>query len=103
MFEIFDKLMKDRGLSRYRVAKDTGIAQSTLSEWKTGKTTPKLDKIEVLANYFGVTVDYLLGNEEKEKAPAPMTEREQLVDDIIKFVETLSDEDLKSFHRLIVK
>lgn len=86
MFEIFDKLRLDRGLSMYKVAKDTGIAQSTLSEWKTGKTNPKIDKIEVLANYFGVTVDYLLGNEEKEKAPEPKTEQERLDEKVLELL-----------------
>lgn len=70
MYEIFEKLMKDRGVTPYRVHKETGVAQSTLSDWKNGKCRPKIDKIRAIADYFGVTVDYLLGNEPKEKTPA---------------------------------
>lgn len=70
MYEIFEKLMKDRGVTPYRVHKETGVAQSTLSDWKNGKCRPKIDKIRAIADYFGVSVDYLLGNEPKEKTPA---------------------------------
>ena len=70
MYEIFEKLMKERGVTPYRVHKETGVAQSTLSDWKNGKCRPKIDKIRAIADYFGVSVDYLLGNEPKEKTPA---------------------------------
>lgn len=61
MYEIFLKLMKKKGVTPYRVHKDTGIAQSTLSDWKNGKSTPSTDKMSLLADYFDVSVDYLLG------------------------------------------
>ena len=70
MYEIFDELIKQKGLSAYKVAKDTGISQTTLSDWKRGRSIPKTDKLQKIADYFGVSVDYLLGNEQKEKAPS---------------------------------
>lgn len=59
MYEIFASLMKERGITAYRVAKDTGVSQSTLSAWKLGQAVPKIDKMVAIANYFGVTVEYL--------------------------------------------
>lgn len=44
----------------YQVSKDTGVSTSTLSNWKVGNYTPKLDKIKVIADYFGVSIDYFL-------------------------------------------
>nr|WP_207742004.1 helix-turn-helix transcriptional regulator [[Clostridium] symbiosum] len=44
----------------YQVSKDTGIAQSVLSDWKTGRSKPKADKLKILADYFGVPIDYFL-------------------------------------------
>ena len=67
MYEIFDELIKQNGLSAYKVAKDTGISQTTLSDWKRGRSIPKTDKLQKIADYLGVTLDYLLGNEQKEK------------------------------------
>lgn len=59
-YSIFVKLLQERGITAYKVAKDTGISQTTLSDWKTGRATPKANKLLLLAEYFGVTVDYFL-------------------------------------------
>lgn len=61
MYENYEKILKERGLTNYKVSKDTGIAQSVLSTWKTKGTTPKADKLQILAEYLGVSIDYLLG------------------------------------------
>ena len=58
MYKYYEQLLQKRGLTNYRVSKDTGIAQSVLSSWKTGVSTPKTDKMKILADYFGVPVTY---------------------------------------------
>lgn len=60
MYEKFEKLLKEKQLSAYRVSKETHISQSTLSDWKTGRSTPKTEKLKLLANYFGVSIEYFL-------------------------------------------
>ncbi len=60
MYEKFAELLFKTNKSSYRVAKDTGIAQSVLSDWKTGRCKPKADKLKKLADYFGVEVTYFL-------------------------------------------
>lgn len=70
MYEIFAKLLKEKGVTPYQVSKATGVAQSSLSDWKNGRSKPKYEKMLAIADYFGVSVDYLLGNEPKEKTPA---------------------------------
>ena len=69
MYEIFAKLMKAKGCTAYQVAKETGIAQSTLSDWKNGKSVPKAEKIQKNADYFGVSAEYLMTGQEKEDGP----------------------------------
>lgn len=58
MYEIFVQLLQRDGITSYKVAKETGISQATLSDWKAGRTKPKADKLKKLANYFHVTIDY---------------------------------------------
>ena len=65
MYEIYERLREARGLSDYAVAAQTGIARSILSEWKAGRHTPGLKNLLILANFFGVTIDYLIGNNQK--------------------------------------
>lgn len=71
MYEIFEKLLKKYGITTYQVAKATGISTASFTGWKQGKWNFKQDKLQKIADYFGVTVDYLMtGKEEiKEKAP----------------------------------
>lgn len=80
MYEIFEQLLSKYGVTAYRVAKETGITTATLTNWKQGKYTPKQDKLQKIADYFGVSLDYLMtGNTTepvKEKAPE-LTSRDE--------------------------
>lgn len=58
MYEKFEVLLKQNDKSAFRVAKDTGISTATLSSWKRGDYTPKMDKIKIIADYFGVPLSY---------------------------------------------
>lgn len=60
MYEKFADLLDKSNKTAYRVSKDTGIAQSVLSDWKTGRSKPKMDKLKILADYFGVSIEYFL-------------------------------------------
>lgn len=63
-YERFSKLLEERGLTAYRVAKDTGILTATLSAWKAGQYAPKINKLQAIAGYFGVDVGYFLDDSE---------------------------------------
>ena len=92
MYEIFAKLLKEKGVTPYQVHKATGVAQSSLSDWKNGKSKPKYEKMAAIADYFGVSVDYLLGREEK-KAPVQMDEGDELDRQIMDLFKQLTPED----------
>lgn len=66
MYEIFEQLLQSFSVTAYKVAKETGVTQSTLSDWKRGRSTPKSETMKKLADYFGVSVDYLMTGEEKK-------------------------------------
>lgn len=73
MYERYVELRNRKGVSDYRVAKDTGIPKSTFSDWKSGRSKPKIAKLKILAGYFDVAVDELIsatdetGSEEGRK------------------------------------
>lgn len=91
MYEIFVKLLEKYGVTAYKVSKATGIAGSTFTDWKTGRSTPKQDKLQKIADYFGVTVDYLMtGKDEPKEMASELTARDER--DISRRLEkTLSD------------
>lgn len=82
-YDRFKELCDKRGISCNRAALEMGLSNATPTAWKKRGLTPKADTLAVIANYFGVTTDYLLG-EETEKAPTESGER-SVSDDDIKF------------------
>jgi len=63
-YEIFENLLKRHQTTVYRVAKATGISATTFTDWKNGRSVPKADKLCRVADYFGVSLEYMLGLEE---------------------------------------
>lgn len=56
----FALLLEQRHVRASDVSKATGIATATLTDWKKGRYTPKVDKLMILADYFGVPIKYFL-------------------------------------------
>ena len=61
MYEILEILLNEKSITAYQLSKDTGISTATLSNWKKGKYKPKDDKLQIIADYFEVTLEYLKG------------------------------------------
>lgn len=60
MYEKYIELRDKKGVTDYRVAIDTGIPKSTFTDWKTGRSNPKVEKLKILADYFGVSIEYFI-------------------------------------------
>ena len=60
LYDRIQKLCEERKISIARLESDCGFSNSTIKKWKA-TSTPGVDKIKAIAQYFGVTVDYLLG------------------------------------------
>lgn len=106
MYEIFMKLLEKHGVTAYRISKATGIASSTFTDWKNGRSTPKQDKLQKIADYFGVSIEYLMtGKEESESVESEIVAREKRFRD---YAQQLMDmditpEDLKDIIELAKK
>lgn len=59
MYEIFDELCQKKGVKPGTVARETGLSKAMLSDWKAGRYSPKADKLQILADYFGVSLEYM--------------------------------------------
>lgn len=84
-YRIFADLLTQNKVTPYRVYKETGVPQSSLSEWKRGNSMPKIDKIQKLADYFGVTVDYLLtgGDAAQKNKPSEPSESLSIKEELL--------------------
>ena len=68
-FEQYTKLCKERGMSANGVAKEIGLPSSSVTYWKRG-SLPQQRTLERVAEYFGVSADYLLGYTDEKEKPA---------------------------------
>lgn len=59
-FKKLDALAKSRNVTFYKLSEELEIPRSTFSDWKSGKSMPKTDKLIRIAEYFGVDVGYFI-------------------------------------------
>lgn len=62
------KARENTGFTQREVAKETHIAQSTLANYETGRTQPDIEKLGALADFYGVSTDWLIGTTGKQKS-----------------------------------
>jgi len=75
MYEIIDALLEERGISGAQMSADLGMSRSFMTELRKGRAKSiKLETAQKIAEYFGVSLDYLTG-EETEKTPDDEVER----------------------------
>ena len=96
LYESIKSLCDEKGVKGGKMCVDLGISKSTMTDLKSGRRTGiSLETAQKIADYFGVTVDRVLGSDQKEKSPAPdgvglSKERIQML------LEQMSSEDLSS-------
>lgn len=101
-WERFTLLCAEKGTKPNPVAKELGFASSTVTAWKKGSTISS-DKLQIIADYFGVSTDYLLGKTEKRQAPEGLTAKDMETLEKIKFLQEHSPEDYELVKNLIEK
>lgn len=65
-FDKLDTLVRSKGINFAELARETGLYSHLFYEWKKGKSCPKADKIKVIADYFGVTIEYFFKDSDEE-------------------------------------
>lgn len=56
-YDVFEKLCKEKGVNATNVSNATGVPRSTFTDWKKGRSKPKTDKLQLIADYFGVPLE----------------------------------------------
>ena len=95
-------LCKERGISVSKMIKDLSLAHGNVTNWNKG-TVPKGETLDKIADYFGVSTDYLLGKTEKRQAPEGLTAKDMETLEKIKFLQEHSPEDYELVKNLIEK
>ena len=75
-YQRFSEILSERGITVYRIAKDTGISASTFTDWKNGRSVPKADKMRRIAEYFDISLDELLGDDMSNASLSPLRQKQ---------------------------
>lgn len=98
------ELRNKEGISQSALGKALNMSQQGIAKWETGSTSPNPEMLRKIADYFNVSVDYLLGNTDIKKAPS---DKPEVTDDDIQFalfggkVDDETYEDVKRFAAFI--
>lgn len=84
------ELRRERELTQEDLAKELGISAQAVSKWENGGA-PDIEMLPALADFFGVSIDYLYGRAERKNADLPLTERE-IFEKIVDLQMRMSDE-----------
>ena len=114
MYNIFKKLCDNNNLKPCKLANKLGIHPSTISGWKLGQYKPKTDKLKKIADYFNVSLEYLLGESETpakdgywlDKETADMAQKIFENKDLRLLFDSAVDskpEDLKLVHDMLLR
>lgn len=96
------ELCEKKGVSGYRLCKDTGIQPSILTDLKMGRQKSlSAVNAEKIANYFGVSVGYLLGNEEKKPSEISLEGLSPAHAEAVKRVMQMSEAELQKLELLL--
>lgn len=102
LYDRIQSLCKSKGVSGSRMCLDLGLSKSTLSDLKNGRTKGiSVATAQKIAGYFGITVDELYGEEQKEKPTVQddgLTENQR---ELIEFVKHVPDESAAMILKVI--
>ena len=94
------ELRKEKKLTQEELAGEIGVTEKTISRWENEEVQIKPDKTQELADYFGVSVGYLLGYSYNKRETKSVEKLESVFVEFLVNINTISDidlEDLKAF------
>lgn len=60
MYSKYVAVRDEKGVTDYMVSQATGVTKSTFTDWKNGRSEPKIGKLKKIADFFGKPIEYFL-------------------------------------------
>lgn len=102
-YDRFIELCNKKGVSPSKAGLSIGISKTSVTRWKTSGIVPKLDTLNKLAEYFGVTTDYLLTGTDNKKSPADAEDKDADLEQVIlaRSTKPIPDDEMRRIKKLI--
>ena len=101
-YDKFEKILDIKGIKAAAVAKGTGLTPSVFSDWKSGKSRPKLDKIQKIARFLNVPIEYF--SDDYENPYTPPSDEEVAKIALLGGLDSISDagwEEIKAYAQFV--
>ena len=92
------RYMNENNKSRKEVSAALGVSYYTFSDWVNGKKYPRMDKVERLANYFGILKSDLIEDKQKQSTESELSIRKKA---FIQKVEGMSDDQIARLEQIL--
>lgn len=92
------RYMKENDKSRREVCEALGVSYYTFSDWVNGKKYPRMDKVEMLANYFGILKSDLIEDKQKQPAQGELSARKRA---FMMKVEKMSEAQIEKLEQIL--
>lgn len=90
--DTFRELRMEKKLSQEAIAKELDVSQSLINNWETNRSTPAPEMLEYIADYFAISVDYLIGRTNDRRFYAPDYKNKKIVNLLYDKVKDLSED-----------
>ena len=92
------RYMQENGKSRREVSEALGVSYYTFSDWVNGKKYPRMDKVEKLAEYFGILKSDLIESKQKQPTQGELSYKKR---EFIKRVEGMSEAQIERLEQIL--
>lgn len=100
--DVFRQLRIEIGKSQESIAKELDVSQSLINNWETGRSTPAPEMLQYIADYFDLSIDYLVGRTNDKRWYPPQKQEMKVINEIVEELSNLSLND-QHFILTIVK
>ena len=96
LYERLSDLCQEKGIKGGRMCTDLGFSKSLMTDLKSGrKKGVNAETAQKIASYFGVSVGYLLGEEEKEEKPVQEDELSENIKKLVDFAKSVPEDKVE--------
>lgn len=100
------ELIAQKGITKNKLLTDLGLGKNSFINWETRGTVPSGETLSRIADYFDVSVDYLLGNTDEKKKPTalggePLQTEDPLLKEALAMLDQLSPEKREQAYRFL--
>ena len=92
------RYMKENDKSRREVCEALGVSYYTFSDWVNGKKYPRMDKVEKLANYFGILKSDLIEDKRRQPTEGELSNKKR---EFMQKVEQMSDDQIDRLEQIL--